>query len=123
MNQTILMDDQALEFLKNSEISGIKFDQEKLPMHLFPKDAMDAVVEILAFGKDKYGAWNWMNGLEWTRLYDACLRHLLAWNDGENLDEESKKNHIAHAACNLVFLLTFIKKEIGTDDRRKSNKG
>lgn len=100
-----------------------KFDQGKLEHNLLPKEALDAITEVLMFGKNKYGAFNWMKGegLNWSRVYNACMRHLTAWNDGESLDKESSLDHIAHAACNLAFLLTYIRKGIGTDDRQISS--
>lgn len=34
----------------------------------------------------------------------AAMRHLAAWRDGEQLDEESGLPHLAHALCCIVFL-------------------
>lgn len=39
------------------------------------------------------------------RYYDAAIRHLTAWWDGECNDPESNLPHLAHAACCIIFLL------------------
>jgi len=55
--------------------------------------------------------------MKWTRLVGASLRHIFAWIAGEEKDPESGISHIAHATCNLVFLLEYILTSTGEDDR------
>lgn len=98
---------------------AIKHDQGKLPMSLLPTIALQEVSKVLDFGAKKYDAHNWRKGFVWSRLTDATLRHLLAWKEGEDLDPESGISHLAHAACNLMFLLEFEKTGKGKDDRYK----
>jgi hypothetical protein len=40
-----------------------------------------------------------------TVYYDAALRHLMAWFDGETIDPESGLSHLAHvmACCNILL--------------------
>ena len=73
------------------------------------------------YGKQKYGAQNWRKGLKFSRLTSATLRHLLSWNEGEDYDNESGLSHIAHAACNLLFLLELIHSKPDLDDRYKED--
>ncbi len=68
-------------------------------------------------GRDKYGAANWAKGIQHSRLLGAALRHILAYNSGEDLDPESGITHVAHAACNLMFLLWMQKHKPELDDR------
>lgn len=49
---------------------------------------------------------NW-RGVESSRYVSALHRHLYAWMDGETHDSESGLHHLAHAGCNILFLLTF----------------
>ena len=87
-------------------ILGKKDDQGKLPWHLIPFEVVEKVVEILQFGAEKYGANNWKELPDFNdRYFSACLRHLVAWKKGEKIDPESGNHHLAHALCNLVFLL------------------
>lgn len=98
---------------------GKKYDAGKAPIGLIPSKALTAIAEVLAFGAARYGAHNWRAGLAWSRLYDAALRHILAWKEGEDLDPESSLSHLAHASCCLMFLLELIKTRPDLDDRYK----
>lgn len=100
-------------------MSGIKHDQNKAPLALLPTYPLTAIAEILEFGRIKYAKDNWRGGFDYTRLVSACLRHLLAWNEGQDNDPESGKSHLAHAACCLLFLLEMEHYKTGKDDRWK----
>ena len=86
---------------------GKKFDGDKLRLDLIPTILLRGVAWILTFGAKKYGDRNWEQGILYHRLWGAMLRHLMAWYDGEELDPESHKPHLWHAACNLSFLMHF----------------
>ena len=73
----------------------------------------------MAFGAEKYGRDNWLNGLGWTCIVSAVLRHIFAWIGGERRDKESGYNPLAHAICGLMFLIVYEKNSLGTDDRPK----
>ncbi len=103
----------------NQIFQGIKLDSGKPPMGLLPMAALRSVSEVLAFGARKYGAHNWRRGLLWSRLYDAALRHLSAWIEGEDKDTETGLSHLAHASCCLLFLLSYELTGTGLDDRWK----
>lgn len=68
-------------------------------------------------GKETYGRDNWRKGLAWSRCYAATLRHLFAWQSGETNDPETGLNHLAHAACEILFLLEFSRTHLELDDR------
>jgi len=94
-----------------------KFDYGKLKHHLLDKEAIDELVRVLMMGADKYGDYNWTGGMDWTRCYDAAKRHMESWLFGEDIDPESGLNHLAHAMCNMMFLLAYQKHGLGSDDR------
>lgn len=83
-----------------------KHDTDKLRYDLIPPECLESIAKILTFGADKYGANNWQ-GLEdfESRYYAALERHIQAWRMGEKIDPESGQPHLAHVACNAVFLL------------------
>jgi hypothetical protein len=88
--------------------AGIKFDSEKPKWNLLPLKEVESVVEVLTFGAKKYKANNWQhveNAQE--RYFDAMMRHIVDWQSDEKFDPETKKNHLAHAVCNALFLLWF----------------
>jgi Domain of unknown function (DUF5664) len=87
--------------------SGVKFDNGKPRLGLIPRSALEAEAIVLGFGADKYGTYNWRNGMDWMRLVDAALRHIYAFADGETYDPESGEHHLAHARCCLGFLIEY----------------
>lgn len=96
---------------------GRKDDQDKIPLALLSSTALLQIGAVLQHGAAKYSANNWKSGIAYSRVLSACLRHLLAWNGGEDLDPESGLSHLAHAGCCIMFLLEFTKTHPGLDDR------
>lgn len=87
---------------------GLKDDKLKPRWELLPLDACEQVVNILTFGAKKYAPNNWqlVEDAE-NRYYAALMRHLKAWRSGEERCPESGELHLAHAGCNVIFLLWF----------------
>ena len=109
------------DFIK--PIQAVKFDEGKRDWSLLPYDSIEEIAKVLEFGKHKYAAWNWTEGggFKYTRVFNASMRHLLAFMRGEDKDPDSGLSHIAHLGCNVLFLLHFIlnKEKYNTcDDRR-----
>jgi len=99
--------------------SAMKFDDNKLPVNLLSSEALLQTAAVLKFGADKYHAHNWRDGFAWSRPLAAAMRHIMAYNDGEDKDPESGLSHLAHAACCIMFLLEFEKTHPELDDRYK----
>jgi hypothetical protein len=99
--------------------TAIKHDHNKLPMHLLSTTALEEIAAVLQFGAEKYESHNWRKGFVWSRPLSAALRHILAFNNGEDRDPESNLSHLAHAACCIMFLLEFEKTRPELDDRYK----
>lgn len=98
---------------------GVKFDQNKLPWHLTPWDALKAIVKVLAFGAKKYGDRNWEKGMDWHRLHRAAVGHLIEWWETGKPDEETGYSHLWHAGCCVMFLIAYELRGVGKDDRPK----
>jgi hypothetical protein len=86
---------------------GTKYDDGKVPFDLWSPDALEATAEVLAFGAQKYEAYNWARGISYRRIFAALLRHLWAWWRRKELDDETGLSHLAHAMCCLMFLLHY----------------
>ena len=99
--------------------TALKFDDGKLPFHLLSTEAMNQTAAVLAFGAEKYAEHNWRKGFVWSRPLSAAMRHITAFNAGEDKDPESGLSHLAHAACCIMFLLEFEKTHKELDDRYK----
>ena len=82
-----------------------KFDAGKLRLSLLPIRALIETTQILEYGAKKYAPNNWKKVEDLDRYYDALLRHLLDWKLGNKHDQESGYKHLAHVACNALFLL------------------
>lgn len=84
---------------------GTKHDANKPDLSLLPSVFLVAVARAMMWGEKKYGRYNYARGFEVTRLIAAMERHVVAYNDGENLDPESGVSHLGHAAaCALMIL-------------------
>jgi len=113
--------------MKQLHKEGVKFDEDKTRIELFPPEAMFAISDILTEGANKYGERNWELGMKWSRVFGACMRHMWAWWGGKtptshnflfgNLDEETERSHLWHAGCCIVFLITYEERKVGEDDR------
>jgi len=102
---------------KLEQEGGKKFDKGKSELDLLPFESLEDIAQVLMFGKAKYGKSQWKNGISYSRLIAASMRHLGKFNSGVDLDDESNLNHVSHAATNLLFLLWMIKNKPELDDR------
>lgn len=98
-------------------VEGRKNDEGKLPYHLLPPDAIEAILGVLDYGALKYGERNWEQGMGWNRPFSALMRHMWAYWKGEDYDPETGQLHLAHAGCCVLFLLGYQLRGIGTDNR------
>jgi hypothetical protein len=96
---------------------GVKFDEGKDPWHLAPWDAIGGIIRVLGFGASKYAPRNWEMGMDWSRCYGACIRHLTSWWMGEGKDPETGYSHLWHAGACILFLIAYEMRGIGKDDR------
>lgn len=86
---------------------GTKDDEGKLPLDLLSPHALEETAKVLAFGADKYGAYNWTKGIKYSRVFAALMRHLWSFWRGKRVDPETGLHHLAHAMCCLMFLLHY----------------
>lgn len=99
-----------------------KHDKGKPKLLQVPVQSITAISEIMDYGSQKYGANSWQC-VEAERYLQAGARHLYAIQEKDeqgritfNLakkDEESGKEHIKHALCNLAYAVALyeMKKE------------
>ena len=93
----------ASETTDNDQLA--KADKGKLELSLVNPQLVKAVAEVRMYGTEKYGnSENWRK-VEPKRYVDALYRHLLAYIEGNEVDEESGLSHLSHMACNISFLL------------------
>lgn len=103
-------------------MSGTKHDTGKPDLSLLPKSAKDGIARAFMYGEQKYGRYNYLGGMDWTRVIAAADRHLTAFNDGQDIDDESKLNHLFHAGACISMLIEYYTKNLGNDNRFKGEK-
>lgn len=96
---------------------GFKDDDSKPPVSLVSGHALLGIASVMGYGALKYTRHNYRLGMQWTRLVDAAMRHLIAFNEGEDDDPESGLPHLAHAGASVCMLMDLVGREAGTDDR------
>lgn len=103
------------------QAGAIKDDDGKAQFHLTPFIAMEGAGRVLAFGAKKYEDHNWRKGMDWSRMFDAAMRHMVQFWQGQDNDPETGLPHINHALVCLMFLSEYQATETGTDDRYGSS--
>jgi len=77
----------------------------KVPLHLWPTTATAAGSIALLNGALKYGRSNWRAiGVRASIYVDACQRHLMAWFEGNECDEEGVPHLSAALACLAILV-------------------
>lgn len=100
-------------------ITADRFNEGKMAWELVDFESLEPLVEVLMFGATKYSKDNWKKGQAITELLGSLFRHIIAFQNGEDLDEESGKSHIGHAMCNLMFIQYVLTHHEKFDDRNK----
>ena len=80
------------------------------------------IYEALAMGNgaDRYGAFNWRDKKVQAMIYvEACMRHLLAWQDGEEIAVDSGVPHLGHAKACLGIIIDALETDCLIDNRPK----
>lgn len=102
-------------------MSGTKFDQEKVDLHVLDPLFLEGTARVAQFGESKYGKSDWKKGLTQTRIINAVRRHLAQIEKGEDLDDESGFHHAYHIAWGCqVLAYQHRNGQYHLDDRRWS---
>lgn len=116
-----LLTDEAInklyqEYILNPRCEGgitgsqdAKADAGKLPMNLVPTQIDRDIAQVRQYGNEKYGDPNNWRKVDKIRYVAALERHLLAYKDylngdDDGLDKESGIEHYKHMACNMAFI-------------------
>lgn len=88
---------------------AVRDNQDKLRYDLIPPEFITALAEVFTFGAKKYTPNNWKGFTpeQQEEIQGSLLRHIYAYLEGEENDPESGLSHLAHAGCNLAFMIYF----------------
>jgi hypothetical protein len=80
------------------------FGVKKVGLHVLPCGVLMELALAMTEGGLKYGAHNYRAmGVRASVYYDAAMRHLMAWWEGQDIDPDSGVSHVIKAmACLLV---------------------
>lgn len=93
---------------------GIK----KAPMSTVSAAVLAEVGVAMLEGAAKYGRHNYRAvGVRGSVYYDATMRHLMSWWEGEDIDPDSGLSHITKAITSLVVLRDSMIQGRLSDDR------
>lgn len=108
------------EPLNPKDIVGSK----KIPFSSVPAVVIAEIALGMYEGARKYGRHNYrIAGVRPSIYYDATLRHLMAWWEGEDIDPDSGLHHVTKALASLTVLRdAMINGKIIEDDRPPSIK-
>lgn len=114
-----------------SSTGSMRFNEGKPEVSQLDPRFILALADLMTVSAKKYGRYNWSLGQEFHTPFDSCQRHLLKFMAGEDVDEESGKSHLLHAAANIMILWTSQKlgrKDLDTRndweyDNSKAHKG
>jgi hypothetical protein len=83
-----------------------QYGEKKLKMSSTPIMPLQEMGKVFELGAKKYGRYNWrLHAVSATVYYDAALRHLMAWFEGEDTDPESGVSHLAHVMACMAILM------------------
>ena len=83
-----------------------------------PTAPLFEVGEVMRLGIRKYGLTNWRHDpISASVYYNAAMRHIMSWWDGQNTDDESGQHHLAHAVACLLIMLDARTSDDLIDDR------
>jgi len=79
--------------------------RSKVPMSCVPAPVLMEVGAAMLEGAVKYGRHNYREApVVMSDYYDATMRHMMQWWEGEDLDQDSGLSHITKAIATLVVL-------------------
>lgn len=99
--------------------AGLRYNSDKVRTDLVPPGPIFDVAKVLTAGANKYADRNWEKGMKWTTVLASLERHFLKFKAGEDFDDETGLNHMAHVATNAIFLLEYVRTHPEYDDRVK----
>lgn len=84
-----------------------RYNEWKIDWTLIDFESIQPLVEILEFWAKKYSRDNWKlwgEKMKREEILKSLMRHVIAYQQGEDIDEESWCKHIGCMMANLMFL-------------------
>lgn len=95
---------------------GLRHNAVKNRIELVPPEWTWAVADVTTKGSYKYDERNWERGMLWSIMIGCVGRHIAKFLIGERYDAETGCHHLAMAAWNILALMSYDLRGIGTVD-------
>lgn len=96
-----------------------RFNAGKVEGHTLPLLAVTEMFKVGMFGAAKYDSNNYRLPTNSTQYFDCAYRHMVKYLYGQEIDQDSKCHHLAHAAWNILAELEKVLTGTQLDDRYK----
>ena len=94
----------------------------KAPMSTVSAPVIAEIGVAMLEGACKYGRHNYRAvGVRASVYYDATMRHLMDWWEGQDIDPDSGMSHVTKSITSLVVLRDAMIQNMVTDDRPPSS--
>jgi hypothetical protein len=105
---------QELKESNPKDSVGVK----KVSMSTIPAGVLGELAVAMSEGALKYGRHNYREvGVRWSVYHDAAMRHLMAFEEGENDDVESNLSHLIKVMSCMTVLRDGMLRGNWVDDR------
>lgn len=96
----------------------------KAPLSVVPLPVLVELGVAMLEGASKYGRHNYRGaGIRFSVYFDATIRHLFSWWEGEDIDQDSGLSHVTKAIASLTVLRDAMIRNKCTDDRPPTTAG
>lgn len=110
---------QEIKDTNPKDVIGIR----KAPLSTVPANVIAELGVAMLEGASKYGRHNYRaTGVRASVYYDAAMRHLIAWWEGEDIDPDSGVSHITKLLACMTVLRDAMHRDNWEDDRPPASK-
>lgn len=109
--------DDMLKRHEDKKQESLRFNTGKIQTKEIDPDFVLGIGDVLTKSREKYPAFNWCKPTPFSVPYESMMRHLMAFQKGEEFDVESGKHHLLHVATNVMFLYYQLMNHPEMDDR------
>lgn len=81
-----------------------RYNQGKVQTREIDPAFILGIGEVLTKSRAKYEHYNWCKPTKLSTPYESMMRHIMAFQSGEDFDKETGSHHLLHAATNIMFM-------------------
>lgn len=95
---------EALSKQFEAPVQSARYNEGKVQTREIDPNFILGIGEVLTKSRAKYEHFNWCKPTKLSTPYESLMRHLMAFQSGEETDKETGSHHLLHAATNLMFM-------------------